>query len=1480
MTTRSRSESEKTTLEKTVEDHAVTLLKVDAFMQKSEQTFASLNANVEALLSKLNGTSIGAPSNGGNNLITGPAVRNERLHRIGKIDFPKFDGNEVDGWIYKCEHFFNIDETPENFKVRYAAIHLEGKAVKWHQSFLKTKTVPISEILWKDYSEAIVARFSTILFEDAMGTLTSMQQTGSLEEFCDEFDACLLRVSIPEPYAVSIFLKAVKPEIGGPVRMFQPKNMKEVFYLAKIQDTTNKSLMHSGSNKYSGNSVNSYGNNRVNGTVKPPANVSHLPLLPSPPVAKRFPNTKQISSKEIEGKRARGECFWCPEKFTPGHKCANKRLFVLEVIASEEEDEKGNEFIMDESIGQQEWQDPPQISLHALTGMVSYSTMKVLGSIGNKQLRILIDSGSTHNFVNEQLAMKLKCALKPIDNVTVGVANGTEIVCANYSPNFQWFMQGMWFTTDVLVIPLDSYDMVLGVQWLLTLGSIVWNFMDMTMQFTIGNTQCSLKGVDSNKVSLCSANSMNTLLGQQDKIVEAHLFSLQLQSNEEEFQHETKICDVKNDDQLTKLLTGFEDIFQTPTTLPPKRAFDHRILLKDESQVINLKPYRYQSAQKDVIEKLTKELMDTGVVRGSSSPFAAPVVLVKKKDGTWRFCIDYRRLNEVTIKNSYPIPLVDELFEELGNAVVFSKLDLRSGYHQIRMHDDDIQKTAFRTHEGLFEFVVMPFGLTNAPATFQALMNNIFKQFLRKFVLVFFDDILVYSSSWAAHFTHLKQVLMVLREQQLYAKKSKCTFGGTSVEYLGHIISNKGVSTDPKKIAAIKDWPIPVDVKQLRGFLGLTGYYRRFIKSYGVLARPLTDLLKKDAFVWNDKATEAFEHLKGVLMSPPVLALPDMSKTFIIETDASGKGIGAVLMQESHPIAYISKALSPRQQALSVYERELLAIIFAVQYWHHYLSTGHFIIKTDQKSLKHLLEQKITTPLQQVWLSKLMGYDFEILYKQGSENGVADALSRVQSPALLAITVNTFDPSVWARIQNTWVADLALKQVLEELKNGKIHPKYSWNGQVLFLKGKVAVGKDEKLQWDIISLCHDSVMGGHSGIHATVQRVRSMFAWKGLHKQVRNFIRQCTICQKAKYETVATPGLLQPLPIPNHVFSDISMDFIGGLPKSQGKDSIFVVVDRLTKYSHFMALTHPYSAAQVAQVFLDQVYKLHGWPDTIVSDRDPIFVSQFWKEFTALQGIQLALSTAHHPQTDGQTEVVNRCLESYLRCMVMDKPTGWVKWLSLAEFWYNTNYHNALGITPFQALYGYPPPLFVPYVPRDVRTAAVNEVLQDREETIKLLRFALQKAQNRMKQTADNNRSEREFQIGDHVYVKLHPYGQTTLRSSHFNKLGPKFFGPFMIIERIGAVAYRLDLPDDAQVHPVFHVSLLKHARGNTTQTTPLPCNPRFQFKPLQVLDKKMVRRGNRATVKGLVQWDSLPITEATWENLEDLQLRFPNFVF
>lgn len=819
--------------------------------------------------------------------------------------------------------------------------------------------------------------------------------------------------------------------------------------------------------------------------------------------------------------------------------------------------------------------------------------------------------------------------------------------------------------------------------------------------------------------------------------------------------------------------------------------------------------------------------------------------------------------------------------DELGGSVIYSKIDLRAGYHQVRMHKNDVHKTAFKTHSGHYEYLVMPFGLTNAPATFQHLMNSIFKQYLRKFVLIFFDDILIYSDSMEQHVCHLKLVFDLMKKNNLYAKMSKCDFATTRVEYLGHYIEAKGVSTDPNKVKAVREWPKPENLKQLRGFLGLAGYYRRFVKSFGGIARPLTVLTKKEAFCWSEEAQSAFEGLKTALCEAPVLALPNFNKQFVVETDACGSGIGAVLMQDGHPIAYISRHLKGKQLHLSIYEKELLAVVFAVQKWRHYLLHDHFIIRTDERSLKYLLEQRLNTPIQQQWLPKLLEFDYEIQYRQGKDNLAADALSRVEGSEVLSMAISVADCDLMKQIQSAYETDMQIKELIEALKKKPDSKKhFTWKQSTLRRKSKLVIPANAALRNTILEWLHKSCSGGHSGQDATHQRVKSLFYWKGMSKDIQQYIRSCTTCPQCKHETIASPGLIQPLPIPTAIWSDISMDFIDGLPKSFGKSVILVIVDRLSKAAHFIALSHPYSAASVAQAFLDTVYRLHGLPQSIVSDRDTVFLSNFWRELFTLQGVALNYSTAYHPQSDGQTEIVNKCLETYLRCMTSERPHLWSKWLPLAEFWYNTTFHTATQLTPFEAVYGRPPPSHLPYLPGESKVEVVARSLQEREDMILLLQFHLLRAQHRMRQNEDLHRTERSFEIGEYVFVKLQPYRQqsTVMRSN--NKLSPKFFGPYKIIDRCGSVAYKLELPPSSLIHPVFHISQLKVLVGNvqTTQHLPTVISDVLIKEPEAILERKMVKRQDKAATKVLVKWRNLGEEEASWEFLYDLQKKFPSF--
>uniref|UniRef100_A0A8R7U829 Reverse transcriptase domain-containing protein n=1 Tax=Triticum urartu TaxID=4572 RepID=A0A8R7U829_TRIUA len=388
-------------------------------------------------------------------------------------------------------------------------------------------------------------------------------------------------------------------------------------------------------------------------------------------------------------------------------------------------------------------------------------------------------------------------------------------------------------------------------------------------------------------------------------------------------------------------------------------------------------------------------MLKAGLITPSISPFSSPVLLVKKKDLTRRFCVDFRHLNAITVKNTYPLPVIDELLDELAGSKWFSKLDLRAGYHQIRLRPEDEEKTAFKTHQGHFQFRVLPYGVTGGPAMFQGGMNTMFGPLLRKGVLVFMDDILMHSATFPDHLLLLRQVLSILKANNLRAKLSKCTFAQNIISYLGHQISEAGVSTLPDKIQAVTTWPQPESVKELRGFLGLAGYYRKFVRNFGIISRPLTDLLRKNSlFVWTNVTEEAFQELKRALIQAPVLALPNFSKQFVVETDASATGVGAVLMQDAHHVAYLSKALCPWNLGLSAYEKECLALLLAIDHWRPYLQHAEFLICIDQKSLLNLTDQRLNTPIQQCVFTKLVGLQFRIQYKAGPLNRAVDALSR------------------------------------------------------------------------------------------------------------------------------------------------------------------------------------------------------------------------------------------------------------------------------------------------------------------------------------------------------------------------------------------------------------------------------------------------------------------------------------------------------
>ncbi|PRQ60730.1 putative nucleotidyltransferase, Ribonuclease H [Rosa chinensis] len=1093
-----------------------------------------------------------------------------------------------------------------------------------------------------------------------------------------------------------------------------------------------------------------------------------------------------------------------------------------------------------------------------------------MGSIDNKPIKVFIDCGSACNFLHPSIAHQLQLKVSNAVGIQFHSASGEPLRPSGMVHEVKISIQDYSFTSSFLLLPVTGCDLVLGAPWLDTLGLIAWHFQEKIMGFFTNGQFHVLKGLTTTHQST-HTQELFALIPSTHWDSTAQTL---IPTNPPQSEPHTP--------PIQALLDSFPDIFSQPVSLPPARPIDHRITLIPNTNPINVRPYRYPHSQKAELEKQVAEMLSSGLIRPSSSPFSSPVLLVKKKEGTWRFCVDYSSLNAATVKDRFPIPVVDELLDELHGATCFTKLDLRSGYHQVRMAEEDIPKTAFRTHEGHFEFVVMPFGLTNAPSTFQALMNQVFKPFLRKSVLVFFDDILVYSKDLQSHVVHLREVFALLRSNLLRLKMSKCRIATAQVDYLGHVISSLGVAVDPTKVQAIQAWPKPTTLKGLRGFLGITGYYRRFIHNYGVIAKPLTEMLKTENFIWTPASHSAFDELKHALMTAPVLALPDFSIPFIVETDASGLGIGAVLSQRKHPIAFLSKPLSPRNQVLSVYDKEMLAVMHAIDKWRPYLLGNPFTIITDHQTLKHLLDQRISTPSQHKWLAKLMGYQYTIEYRLGKLNTVPDLLSRRHEMcSIQTISAPVFDGL--AHITNACLRDTEAQTIISQLQQGLPSKKgFTLHNTHLLYKGKFFVPLSSTWRTKLLYEFHSSLQAGHSGFLRTYHRLSRNFAWPGMRKEIKLFISECDQCQRQKYETINPPGMLQPLPIPDNTWLDISMDFVDGLPLSQGHNAVLVVVDRLSKYGHFIPVSHPYTATHIAEAFMKEVFRLHGMPKSIVSDRDPIFISHFWEAFFKLQGTTLCRSSAYHPQTDGQTEVVNRSLEHYLRCFATDKPASWSSLLHWAEWWYNSTYHSTIKMTPFQAVYGTPPPAISSYLPGSTSVNAVDCALKNRDELLQLLKVHMNQAQNRMKQQADRHRTEREFAAGDWVFLKLHPYRQRSLLKHPSHKLSPRFYGPFLIQKRVGKAAYRLSLPTSCRLHPVFHVSLLKkRIGGGTPLTTTLPefdDQGELLWRPVRVLDMAVIKKKKRNTTQWLIQWHGLPTADATWEDAHTIKARFPTF--
>ena len=835
-------------------------------------------------------------------------------------------------------------------------------------------------------------------------------------------------------------------------------------------------------------------------------------------------------------------------------------------------------------------------------------------------------------------------------------------------------------------------------------------------------------------------------------------------------------------------------------------------------------PYRTPMIRREQMAKMIDDMQKQGIIQPTSSPWASPVVLVPKKDGTTRFCVDYRRLNAVSRKDVYPLPRIEDILSTLGEANYFSTLDLASGYWQIEMEESSRPKTAFATHQGLFEFTRMPFGLCNAPATFQRLMQVILAGLEWKCCFVYLDDILVASRTFEEHLAHLVEVFSRLRKAGLRLKPKKCAFLRDEVAYLGHIISQEGIRPDPAKVHKVRTFPVPTDVTTLRQFLGLASYYRKFIPGFAKVASPLHDLTKKgSSFCWTSACDKAFQALKELMCDAPVLAYPRFGAdaTFVLETDASTLGLGAILSQSQpdgmvHPIAYASRSLQPAEKNYGITELETLGLVWAVKYFRPFILGYPCLVFTDHAACLSLLGSPHPSGKLARWAMAIQEMDLTIKHRAGKRNGNADALSRVleDSTAEMSSTVLTvlaqddltaatqsFSPEVQEQlrdIQQQQQRDPELLPLINYLRSGELpeeekaarkivmeSAKYDLMDGILYFLYPAAPHRScivvpKVLQMPLLEETHGGTFAGHFAERKTHDRLRRYYWWRGMRADVRRYCRGCLPCVTKKGGSKPPRPPLHPIPVEGP-FHRVGVDVLQ-LPLTRGGNRYVVVfADYLTKWVEAFAVPDQ-TADTIARLLVEKVVCVHGVPEQLLSDRGANFLSDLVASVCRLLGITKINTSGYHPQTDGLVEKFNSTLTSMI-AKSATKGDDWDERLPYLLFAYRVCAQESTKESPFYLMYGrdprlptesaLTPPSFACMVDlEDYRTALVAHL----SEAWQLAKDNIVKAQERQKVQYDRTSQETKFQVGDRVLVHMPAEMQGKER-----KLSRPFHGPYLI---------------------------------------------------------------------------------------------------
>jgi transposase InsO family protein len=975
-------------------------------------------------------------------------------------------------------------------------------------------------------------------------------------------------------------------------------------------------------------------------------------------------------------------------------------------------------------------------------------------------------------------------------------------------------------------------------------------------------------------------------------------------------------------ERLPERYRHLKDIFSKVESdkLPPHRPYDHKIHLEGPLPDSYSPLYRQSTEELQVTKQYLIDNLDKGFITASQSPFASPVLFVKKPTGGLRFCIDYRRLNELTRKDAYPIPRIDELLTRVSKAKIYTKLDIRAAFNRIRMDPESEEYTTFRTRYGTYKCKVLPFGLCNGPGTYQRYMNDVLLDYLDDFCMAYLDDILIYSENIKEHHRHVELVLKRLREAGLQADIKKCEFDVTRTKYLGYVITTTGIEPDPEKVEPLRNWKYPKTVTATKSYLGFCGFYRQFVRNFGLIAKPLTALTRPTVeWKWTEECRLAFETLRENLLRVQRIYHFDPELLTKLETDASDGVIAGVVSQQHadkawYPIGFYSHVLNGHEPNWEIHDKELYAIVESFRKWRPELMsiTTRLAVYSDHRSLEYFMTTKVLTAKQARWMEFLSDFNFQIIYTPGKDNQKADILSRreqdlelqeqvkLDSRSRVLLGPGRLDTRINAELAQQFIAGNATLapilpgddpnpprnsfELLDKLRQDNresftelrcsLPEGYTIQDGLVLYQGRLCVRRNTLLCTRLIQEVHAQPSTAHPNGRKTYQLISPKYHWIGMSSDCNRYVRNCRACRYANQRQAKQQGMLHPLPVPEYPMQHLCMDYKDFPKDRHGFDRILVFIDRLGKDSVSIPCHQDIDARGTATLFVQWIYRFGHTPETIVSDRGPQFVSSFWDEFCRIIGVRIKLSTAYHKQTDGQTEIMNKYIDQRLRPFVNYYQDNWSDLLPLIDRAQVTLPHASIGMAPYRLKYGTDPrnswdwEIPKAATPLEKLNREAARVVADRmKQAWETAKGNMEVAQDRMARNTNRHRRPIDWQVGDEVYLSTR--NLKTYQPSR--KLANQWEGPFKILEQVGH-SYRLELPPGSQIHDVFAPDVLRKDPKDPLpgQESAKPPPQIIQGQEEWEVDKILAVRLYRKTLKYQVRWLGHD-PDPTWYNASNL---------